>query len=214
MIKSLRNSLITGLVILLPLSVTLFILYFLVTKIGSPISNVLFKPLLDEIDQTFINEYVLNIILDTIGTLLVILAITLIGFLSKFILGKFAINTFEALIDKIPVAKQIYNTVKQIVDTFSKQKKAVFQEVVLIEFPRKGAYAIGFLTSEAKGEIQHKTGEEVVNIFVPTTPNPTSGFLVMFAKNEVTSLDMTVAEAMKLIISGGAVSPQWAKKID
>ncbi len=218
MIKSLRNSLLTGLVILLPVSVTVFILYFIISKIGRPIKELLFEPIFKEIDPTFISQPIFDIILDTTATILVIIAVTIIGFLSKFLLGKITINILEAFVARIPVAKQIYHTVKQIVDTFSKQKKAVFQEVVLIEFPRKGSYAIGFLTSSAKGEIQHKTGAEVLNIFVPTTPNPTSGFLVMFDKNEVISLDMTVSEAMKLIISGGAVSPEWAenspKKID
>ncbi len=211
MIKSLRNSLIAGLIILLPVSVTAFILYFIISKIGSPIKELLFEPIFKEIDPTFISQPIFDIILDTTATLLVIIAVTLIGFLSRFLFGKITIRIFEAFIERIPVAKQIYKTVKQIVDTFSKQKKAVFQEVVLIEFPRKGSYALGFLTSTAKGEIQAKTGAEVLNIFVPTTPNPTSGFLVMYAKEEVQHLDMSVSEAMKLIISGGAVSPEWVE---
>ena len=94
--------------------------------------------------------------------------------------------------------------------SFSKQNKAVFQSVVMLEFPRAGLYAVGFVTSEAQGEIQERTGEVVVNVFVPTTPNPTSGFLIMVPKEDLTYLDMTVGDAMKLIISGGAVVPKWA----
>jgi uncharacterized membrane protein len=101
----------------------------------------------------------------------------------------------------------VYRTAKQIVDTFSHQQKAVFQEVVLIEYPRKDCYVIGFLTSEAKGEPQAATGEAIVNIFVPTTPNPTSGFLLMLPKTDITPLNMSIADGMKLIISGGAVVP-------
>lgn len=212
MLKSLRNSLLTGLVIILPLSVTLFILYFLITKIGNPVSEVLFAPILKEFSVSLTNSPLGNIVLDFIATLLLLSVIATIGFFSRFFFGKFAINISEALIHKIPIAKQIYNTVKQIVDTFSKQKKAVFQEVVLVEFPRKGMYAVGFLTSDAQGEIQARTGDFVLNIFIPTTPNPTSGFLVMVPKEQVTRLDMSVAEGMKLIISGGAVSPEWKQK--
>ena len=110
---------------------------------------------------------------------------------------------------KFPLINLIYNTVKQIVDTFTQQQKAVFQEVVLIEYPRKGVYAIGFLTNRAKGEIQALTGEELVNVFVPTTPNPTSGFLLMLPKESVVSMQMSISDGMKLIISGGAVVPPY-----
>ena len=98
---------------------------------------------------------------------------------------------------------------KQIVDTFSTQNKAVFTKVVLVQFPRPDIYALGFLTNEVKGEIQEKTSDFLWNVFVPTTPNPTSGFLVMFPDSEVMELDMTVGEGMKVIISGGALVPVW-----
>ena len=101
----------------------------------------------------------------------------------------------------------IYRTVKQIVDTFGQQKKAIFQEVALIEYPRKRCYAIGFLTSTAKGEIQASTDEHIVNVFVPTTPNPTSGFLLMLPEEDIKRLQMSIADGMKLIISGGAFTP-------
>jgi uncharacterized membrane protein len=97
--------------------------------------------------------------------------------------------------------------VKQIVDTFSQQKKSVFQEVVLIEYPRKRCYVLGFLTSTAKGETQTATNDHILNIFVPTTPNPTSGFLLMLPEEDITRLEMSISDGMKLIISGGAVVP-------
>ncbi|NBB80569.1 MAG: DUF502 domain-containing protein, partial [Verrucomicrobia bacterium] len=132
---------------------------------------------------------------------------TLLGFGSRFVLGRLLLNGLERLLDRVPFINTVYRTVKQIVDTFSQQKKAVFQEVVLIEYPRKRSYAIGFLTSTAKGETQDVTGQHIVNVFVPTTPNPTSGFLLMLPDEDVTRLQMTITEGMKLVISGGAVVP-------
>ena len=111
------------------------------------------------------------------------------------------------MLDRVPFINTVYRTVKQIVDTFGQQEKAVFQEVVLIEYPRKRCYVLGFLTSTAMGETQANTGEHIVNIFVPTTPNPTSGFLLMLPEEDITRLKMNIAEGMKLIISGGAVVP-------
>jgi uncharacterized membrane protein len=114
------------------------------------------------------------------------------------------------MLDILPFINSVYRTVKQIVETFGRQKKAVFQEVVLLEYPRKKSYVLGFLTSKAQGEPQAVTGEEIVNVFIPTTPNPTSGFLLMIPQEDITRLDMTIAEGMKLIISGGAVVPHHA----
>ena len=110
----------------------------------------------------------------------------------------------------MPFINTVYRTVRQIVDTFSAQKKAIFQEVVLLEYPRKRCYALGFLTSTARGEPQNMTGEHIVNVFIPTTPNPTSGFLLMLPEEDITHLKMSVADGMKLIISGGAVVPNPA----
>lgn len=155
-----------------------------------------------------------KILLDIISTLIVVILITILGAVSKFFFAKWLINISELAINKIPFIGLVYRTVKQIVDTFSKQNKAVFQAVALVEFPRKGMYAIGFITSKAQGEVQDKTGEVVVNVFVPTTPNPTSGFLVMIPESEITYLEMSVGDAMKLIISGGAVVPQYKSKDD
>ena len=145
--------------------------------------------------------------MNTISALIVVVFITLIGYLSTFFLGRLAINLSEAIIGKIPFANTIYKTVKQIVDTFSKQKKAVFQAAVLIEFPREGVYSVGFLTGEGRGELSEKAGEELLNVFVPTTPNPTSGFLMLLKKEQVVTLDMSVSDAMKFIVSFGAVVP-------
>ena len=133
--------------------------------------------------------------------------ITVFGYGSRFVLGRIILVGLERLLDRVPFINTVYRTVKQIVDTFGKQEKAVFQEVVLIEYPRKRCYVLGFLTSTAMGETQPRTDEHIVTVFVPTTPNPTSGFLLMLPEEDVRRLQMNIADGMKLIISGGAVVP-------
>jgi uncharacterized membrane protein len=136
----------------------------------------------------------------------------MLGFLSKYFLGKTVIHFTEQLIARVPFVNSVYKSVKQIVETFSKNRAAVFQTTVLIEYPRQGMYAIGFLTSESQGEVQTKTKEQVVNVFLPTTPNPTSGFLLLVPRENIVFLDMSVADGMKMIISGGVVNPEWFPK--
>lgn len=212
MLKKLGNYLIAGIVLALPIGITIFVFMFLIRNIGTPVSQLLFEPLAKHLDATLPNAGAGKILVDFCSTIIVLIFITIIGIASKFLFAKWIINISEILINKIPVIGLVYRTVKQIVDTFSKQNKAVFQAVALVEFPRKGMYAVGFITSKAQGEVQEKTGEVVVNVFVPTTPNPTSGFLVMIPENEITYLDMSVGDAMKLIISGGAVVPEYLTK--
>jgi uncharacterized membrane protein len=154
----------------------------------------------------------MKFLLNTISIAVVVLLIIAIGMLSKFFLGKWAMRAIEKFIEHVPVVKNIYKTIKQIVETFGQNHKEVFSKTVLIEYPQKDSYALAFLTSETEGEIQDRTGQTVVNVFVPTTPNPTSGFLLMIPKKKVTELDMSVADGMKLIISGGVVVPAYEKK--
>ena len=204
----------TGIIIALPIAVTIFVFMFLIRNIGTPVSQLLFVPVFRNLDASLPHSGLGKILLDIISTLIVLLIITALGVISKFFAARWIINASEGAIQKIPAVGVVYRTVKQIVDTFSKQNKAVFQAVVLVEFPLAGTYAVGFVTSKTQGEIQDRTGEVVVNVFVPTTPNPTSGFLIMVPQNKMTYLDMTVGEAMKLIISGGAVVPERRPKIE
>lgn len=210
MYRRLRNAFISGLVLLAPLAVTYVVVDFLRTRVGSRVSALLPEVLPPDVRQMVVVEYALDIG----AVIVVVLAITLLGFFSNYFFGRIVINATEKLIDRVPFINTVYRTVKQIVETFSKQQKAVFQKVVLTEYPRKGVFVLGFLTSEAKGEVQDKTGAEVINIFVPTTPNPTSGFLLMVPKEEVIEMEMSVADGMKLIVSGGAVTPPYGPNAD
>ncbi len=208
MIKSLRNAFISGLLLLTPVGVTILVINVLVDSVGTPARELFFPFLKDYLDG---NPWFAGS-LSVISTFLVLIIITIIGWFSKLLIGRYVVKVIERFLANVPFVRNVYNTVKQIIDTFSSQKKAVFQKVVLLEFFRKDVYALGFLTGMGKEEVRSRVGRDVYNIFVPTTPNPTSGFLVMVPKENVIEMDMPVPDGMKLIISGGAVVPVFDKK--
>ncbi|MCH6257021.1 DUF502 domain-containing protein [Puniceicoccaceae bacterium K14] len=208
MFNSLRKAFLAGIVLLAPLGITLFVFNWLVIRIGGSFKGkVLFF-----IPTELINQQNLEMFWNVTATFMVLILITLLGFLSRYFVAKYLWTLGEKFLNRLPLINTVYKSVKQIVDTFSSQKKAVFEKVVLIEFPRKGCKALGFYTGMTKGEAQARTEAELWNIFVPTTPNPTSGFLVMLPRSEIKVLDMTVGDGMKLIISGGAVAPNWVNQ--
>ena len=206
MFRKLRNSFVTGLLIFLPLGATLFVVNFLLGIFKDPAIQVMhwFRW-----DQGSVSDYELLVAL--LGLLVAVTGLIVIGFLSNYLLGKLFIRFSERILVKVPFVGTVYRTVKQIVDTFSQENRAVFQEVVLIEYPRPNCYALGFLTNNARGEVEEKTGKSLANVFLPTTPNPTSGYLLLLPREDVQSLDMSVGDGMKMIISGGAVIPPYDK---
>ena len=210
MLRSLRNAFVSGILLIAPVGVTFFVINFLIQKIGAPTREVFFFFIPPGTTPFPWVEYVLYIA----AVLVVVVIITLLGWLSQRLIGRILIRTFERLVDNVPLVRSVYNTVKQIRDTFIEQEKAVFQKAVLLEYPRRGSWVLGFLTGTGKGEIQYRTEAELLNVFVPTTPNPTSGFLLMVPAGDVRLLDMAIADAMKLIISGGAVVPKWKSDPD
>ena len=137
-----------------------------------------------------------------------LLLITFIGWLSLSFLGKKLVNLFNKILERIPFLRTIYFAVGQMTKSFASSTKKRKKSVVLIEYPRKGSWAVGFATQENKGEIRSKINKDLINVFVPTTPNPTSGFLLMFPKDEVLYLDMTFEEASKFIVSAGTSNPE------
>lgn len=209
-LRSLRNAFLTGLIFLTPLGVSLFVFAWLANNVGGRFSNNLLYFVPAEWRQIENLQLIWNIL----ATLIVFLAITLLGYLSRYFVGKWFLSITENVLDKVPFINTVHKTVKQIVDTFSTQEKAVFKKSVLIEYPRKGIWAIGFLTSDARGEVQIKTQKQLRNIFVPTTPNPTSGFLLMIPEEDIHELEMSIGDGMKLIISGGAVVPPYPVEED
>ena len=141
--------------------------------------------------------------------LLAVLLIGLVGGLARYYFGKKLIELVDLALLRVPLLNKIYSAIKQVNEAFSPSNKSSFKQVVLVEFPRPGSYSVGFLTGEDHKEVQQKTREHVLSVFVPTTPNPTSGFLVLVPENEVTKLDMSVADGIKFIISLGAIAPDF-----
>ena len=191
---SIRNNFIAGIVVLIPIGITLYLTVFFI-KISS-------KILPKEINPNYYLPY--NI--PGLEILISVIIITLIGWVSLSFLGKKLFDLFENILNRIPILRTIYAAVGQLIETFAKAKTNK-KNVVLIEYPRKGVWAVAFATRENTGEINKKTGQELINVFVPTTPNPTSGFLLMFPKNEVIYLDISFEEASKFIVSAGSTNP-------
>ena len=192
--SKLRNAFIAGIVVLVPIGFTLYLTLFLI-KISS-------KLIPNEINP---NNY-LPFSIPGLEILLSVIFITIVGGISLSFFGKKILNLINDLFKRIPILRTIYSAIGQMTESFT-NKSDNKKSVVLIEYPKKGSWAVGFATKENKGEISKKTNKELINVFVPTTPNPTSGFLLMFPKVEVIFLDMTFEEASKFIVSAGTSDP-------
>ena len=142
---------------------------------------------------------------------LAVVLVSLVGLLTRYYIGKRLIEWLDATMLRVPLLNKIYGTIKQVNEAFSTGGKTSFKTVVLVEFPKEGTYSIGFITSEQHAEVQTKTKEKVVCVFVPTTPNPTSGFLILVPEEKVTKLEMSVADGIKYIISLGSISPDYTR---
>lgn len=202
--RRLRNIFITGLLITVPIAFTYFILNFLFTKLDNLLSPAVTKILIyygAPLSEGFR--------IPGLGVTLTVLIIFLVGVFTTNIFGKKLLTLGEKIVAKIPIVRNIYTGTKQVVTTIAQADTDAFREVVLIEFPRKGLYAVAFVTTPAKGEIRSLTGDDFITVFVPTTPNPTSGFLIFTSRTKVTKLSMTIEEGIKLVISGGIVTPAF-----
>jgi len=195
LIGRLRNYFITGIIVLIPIGFTLYLTIFII----SISSNLIPK----EINP---NSY-LPFSIPGLEIALAIIFITLIGFISLSFIGKKILQLINDLLKKIPFLRTIYGAIGQMTETFA-NKKGKKKSVVLVQYPSKGIWAVGFATKDNRGEISKKTNDILVNVFVPTTPNPTSGFLLMFPKKEVIYLDMSFEEASKFIVSAGTSNPK------
>ena len=194
-IAKLRNYFFTGIVVLVPIGITLYLTKFFISISSKLIPN--------EINP---NSY-LPFSIPGLEILLSVIFITIIGGLSLSFIGRKILQLVNDLFKKIPILRTIYSAIGQMTETFAPKAKSK-KSVVLIEYPRKGTWAVGFATKENKGEISKKTNTELVNGFVPTTPNPTSGFLLMFPIEDVIYLNMSFEEASKFIVSAGTSNPK------
>ncbi|MDA0692552.1 MAG: DUF502 domain-containing protein [Nitrospinae bacterium] len=200
--RRIRNVFITGLLITLPVAITFFILKFLFLNLDalSPV----FTKLLITVGAPIPEGYRIPFL----GFAMTFLIILLAGMLTTNIFGKKLLYLGEAIVAKIPFVRSIYRGTKQVVVSFANADTDSFKKVVLIEFPRKGLHAIGFVTGETRGEVQDHTADQVINVFVPTTPNPTSGFLIFAPKDEVQEIAMSIEDGIKYVVSGGIVDNQ------
>ena len=194
-IAKLRNYFITGIVVLVPIGITFYLIKFFISV--SP------KLIPRNINP---NNY-LPFSIPGLEIVLSVIFITIIGGLSLSFIGKKILQLFNDLLKKIPILRTIYSAIGQMAETLAPKRKRK-KSVVLVEYPRKGSWAVGFATKDNKGEISKKINKSLVNVFVPTTPNPTSGFLLMFPKDEIIYLDMNFEEASKFIISAGTSDPK------
>ena len=190
-----RNYFIAGMVVLIPIGITVYLTIFVIS-----ISS---KILPKEINPNHYLPY--NI--PGVEIIISVILITLIGWLSLSFIGKKMLDIFNNILNKIPILRTIYSAIGQMTETFTSTDKER-KNVVLVEYPRKGTWAVGFATKENFGEMSDKTKKNLINVFVPTTPNPTSGFLLMFPKEEVIYLDLTFEEASKFIVSAGTSNPK------
>ena len=194
--SKLRNYFIAGVVALVPIGITLYLTEFFISISSNLVPR--------EINP---NSY-LPFSIPGLEILLSIIFITLIGGLSVSFIGKRILQFVNDLFKKIPILRTIYSAIGQMTETFAPNSENKKKSVVLVQYPRQGSYAVGFVTKDNKGEISDKTNKKLVNVFVPTTPNPTSGFLLMFPKDDVIYLDMSFEEASKFIVSAGTSNPK------
>ncbi|PWK62539.1 DUF502 domain-containing protein [Roseicyclus mahoneyensis] len=202
---SIRSNFLTGLIVIAPIGITIWLIWSLFGWIDSwvlPFIPQAYNP------AVLIRQYTgFEVDIRGIGVVTFLVFTMLIGWVAKGLIGRSLIRWAESLVLSIPLIRSLYSGLKQIVETVLKQGEQNFDKACLVEYPRKGIWAIAFISTNAKGEIQARTDEDVVSIFMPTTPNPTSGFLLFIPRKDVIILDMAVEDAAKLIISAGLVYP-------
>ena len=203
-----RGNFLTGLAVLLPTVITLAVIKWLFGTIASLTDMLLFF-LPSSLTHAEAGRGPMYWYWSLAALALAGILVSAMGLLTRYYIGKRMIEWLDAAMLRLPLLNKIYSMIKQVNEAFSSGSKTSFKTVVLIEYPRPGIYSIGFLTSEKQDEVQKRIQTRVVGVFVPTTPNPTSGFLVLVPEDQVTRLDMSVAEGIKYIISLGSVSPEY-----
>ncbi len=196
----LRAYLLAGIVVTAPISITIYLTYVFLTFVDSKVVRLLPKDWYDALygATTF----------PGLGLVISLAGFILIGWFATNFLGRLIIRVSEYIVDRMPVIRTLYGAIKQIFETIMASQSTAFREVVMLEYPRKGVWSIGFVTGTTKGEVQDHTKAETVNVFVPTTPNPTSGYLLFVPKKDLKYLSMSVEEGVKLVVSAGIIAPQ------
>ena len=194
-----RGYLLTGIVVTAPISITIYLTYIFLSFVDKHVTK-LFP------DAWYYGLYG-GTTIPGLGLIVVVIFFIFVGWFATNFLGRLVIRISEYIVDRMPVIRTLYGAIKQIFETIMASKSQAFRDAVMLEYPRKGVWSIGFVTGTTEGEVQRITSEETVNVFVPTTPNPTSGYLLFVPKKELAYLDMTVEEAVKLVVSAGIITP-------
>jgi uncharacterized membrane protein len=195
MFSRLRGYFLAGIVVTAPIGITLYLTYVFLTFVDRNVTRL------------FPAHYYPETTIPGIGVLVAVAAFVLIGWFATNFLGRLLIRVSEYIVHRMPVIRTLYGAIKQVFETIMASKSQAFREVVMLEYPRKGVWSIGFVTGFSKGEVQAATKSETINVFVPTTPNPTSGYLLFVPKKELKYLNMTVEEGVKLVVSAGIITP-------
>jgi uncharacterized membrane protein len=198
-----RKYLIAGLLVWMPLGITFLVIRAIV---GFLDQTLLLLP------KAYQPDNLLGIHIPGLGVLLAVVLVLATGMIVANLLGRRLVNAWESLLSRIPLVRTLYAGIKQILEAVLATDGQSFRRVLLVEYPRKGVWSLAFMTSDQLGEVQEKTRSEVMSVFIPTTPNPTSGFVLMLPKEDVIELDMSVEQGLKMIISMGVVVPDWGKE--
>jgi len=198
-VARLRGYFIAGVLITAPISITFYLAWLFINYVDAKVT-----PL---IPDKYNPEQYLPFSMPGLGLIIVFVILTVIGAFTAGFVGRLYLRMSERLLNRMPVIRGVYGAIKQILETVLARQSNAFREAVLVEYPRRGMWAIAFITGSTKGEVQNLTEEECINIFLPTTPNPTSGFLLFVPKEQLVPLSMAVDEALKMVISGGIITP-------
>ena len=201
--KRLRRYIVAGILVWLPIGVTILLVRILIGLLDRTLIL---------IPQKYQPEELIGFAIPGLGIVLTIIILLVTGVLAANIVGRSMVGLWESLLERIPVVRSVYSAAKNFAEMVFSDSSQSFKKVLLIEYPRKGLYSLAFQTSSELGEVQGRTGEGVICTFVPTTPNPTSGFIIIVPRKDVIELDMDVDEALKMIISLGVVIPNWRRQ--
>lgn len=199
LLQRLRNYFLTGVIVSAPISITIYLTLLFINWVDGQI-----EPL---IPAKYNPESYLPFSLPGLGLVVVVVGLTFIGFITANIFGRTLISMGERLVNRMPVVRSIYGALKQILETVLKSSSNSFTQVVLLEYPRRGIWVVGFVSAETEGEVRRRLDQPLINVFIPTTPNPTSGFILFVPKEDCQVLDMSVEEAAKMVISAGVIMP-------
>lgn len=204
--QRMRAYFFAGILIVAPISITFYLAWLFITFVDSKVTPLIPGPYNP-------NNY-LPFAVPGLGLLILVLGLTLVGAVTAGFMGRVWVRLSERMLARMPVIRSVYAAVKQIFETVLADQSAAFREAVLVEYPRRGMWAIGFITGRTKGEVQNVTEDECINVFLPTTPNPTSGFLLFVPKPDIIPLSMSVEEAIKMVISGGILTPPDRRPVE